>query len=58
LIASSIGLALLFRGFFQHWYGTDTAHTIRFIILWCLLPEVLTSIVISGINLHGKRSAF
>ena len=58
LLASSIGLAILFRGFFSHWYGADIEDTIKFVVLWCLIPTVITAGTISGCNWYRKRNAF
>lgn len=58
ILATSIGLAILFRGFFSHWYGSDIEYTIQFVVLWCLMPTTITAGAISGCNWYRRRNAF
>ena len=55
VVATSVGLALLFRGFFTHWYGSDFQNTIRFIMLWNLIPAIITTSIISSYHIYNKR---
>ena len=56
-VASVIGLAILWKGFLFHWYGSDILYAIQFVTLWCLVPALITSSIFSGVYLYRNKHA-
>ncbi len=55
LVASSIGLVILFRGFYTHWYGSDFQNILAFIIFWNLAPAIISAFIISSYHVYNNR---